>query len=77
MYVCSLRAKTVLIDNLTIYYWIVNASFPSSTNGKVIFNVFLHYLCNCHLEVLMGNMDASLSQGKHSCFGTYCFCFCS
>jgi hypothetical protein len=46
-------------------------------HGKVIFNVFLHHLCYSHLEIFMSNMNASLSEGKHSCFGTYCFCFCS
>lgn len=42
-------------------YLIVNASFPSSTNSKIILDILLHDLCYSHFEILVGNMNASFS----------------
>jgi len=51
-------------------------SFPGSPDGQVALDVLLHHLGHCHLEVLLGHVDTTLPQGKHTRLGADCLRLC-
>lgn len=42
---------------------------PQLLDGGVLLRVLLHHLGNCHLEVLLCDVNSSFPQRKHTCTG--------